>query len=106
MQLKPNAYGDTAYGYFATWFSCHAQYDQAWFCDRRVASDNTHAATLDFTNPRAAQKVWATMDRRLVDEAAWIPTVHPLGVDFVSARVQNYQFQPYSGVIADQLWLR
>ena len=106
MQLKLNAYGDTSYGYFAAWFSCQGQYDQAWFCDRRVASDNTYAASLNFTNPRAAQRVWATMDRQLVDEAAWLPTVHPRGVDFVSARVRNYQFQPYSGVIADQLWLR
>jgi DNA-binding SARP family transcriptional activator/ABC-type transport system substrate-binding protein/DNA-binding beta-propeller fold protein YncE len=106
MQLKSNAFGDTSYGYFAAWFSCHGQNDQAWFCDRRVASDNTRAASLNFTNPRAAQRVWSAMDRKLVDEAAWLPTVHLLGVDFVSARVRNYQFQPYSGVIADQLWLR
>jgi hypothetical protein len=31
--------------------------------------------------------------------------VNELGLDFVSERVRNYQFHPYWGLIADQLWL-
>ena len=33
-----------------------------------------------------------------------LPVEH--GIDFVSARVRNYQFHPYWGLIADRLWLR
>jgi peptide/nickel transport system substrate-binding protein len=69
-------------------------------------SENVHAASLAETSPRAAASAWAAIDHRLVAEAAWVPLVDLLGVDFVSARVRNYQFHPYSGMIADQLWLR
>jgi peptide/nickel transport system substrate-binding protein len=58
------------------------------------------------TNPRAAARAWAEIDRQLVARAAWLPLVDLHGLDFVSARVRNYQFHPYSGIIADQLWLR
>jgi hypothetical protein len=39
----------------------------------------------------------------VVDQAVWIPLVNPRLIDFVSARVRNYQFHPYWGIIADQL---
>jgi hypothetical protein len=31
--------------------------------------------------------------------------INDLGLDFVSARLRNYQSHPYWGLIADQLWL-
>jgi hypothetical protein len=31
--------------------------------------------------------------------------INERGVDFVSERVRNYEFNPYGGLIADQLWL-
>jgi hypothetical protein len=34
------------------------------------------------------------------------PVVNEHGLDFVSARVRDYEFHPYWGLIADQLWLR
>jgi peptide/nickel transport system substrate-binding protein len=101
------AWGDTPYGYFASWFSCrNRQFNYGWFCDRRAAAENNRAESLDEPNPRAAQSVWASIDRRLVARAAWLPLVDLKGIDFVSGRVRNYQFHPYSGIIADQLWLR
>jgi peptide/nickel transport system substrate-binding protein len=106
VQLAQVAWGDTPYGYFATWFSCAGQGNQAWFCDRRVAAENNRAQSLLSTNPRAAASGWARIDRQLVARAAWLPLVDLKGIDFVSARVRNYHFHPYSGIIADQLWLR
>jgi YVTN family beta-propeller protein len=106
IQLVPPAWGDTPYGYFAAWFSCGGAFNHGWFCDRRVASENSHAESLMETNPRAAASAWANIDRQLVARAAWVPLVDLKGIDFVSARVRNYQFHPYSGMIADQLWLR
>jgi hypothetical protein len=32
--------------------------------------------------------------------------INERGIDFVSARVGNYQFHPNAGLIADQLWVR
>jgi peptide/nickel transport system substrate-binding protein len=111
VQLSQVMWGDTPYGYFATWFSCTGQANEGWFCDRRVASENLRAQSLLTANPPAAESVWARIDRHLVARAAWLPLVDLKGVDFVSARVRNYQFDPYSGsdasggLIADQLWL-
>jgi hypothetical protein len=31
--------------------------------------------------------------------------VNELGLDFVSTRLRNYQFHPYWGLTANQLWL-
>jgi peptide/nickel transport system substrate-binding protein len=106
VQLIPHGWGDTPYGFFATWFTCGAGFNHGWFCDRRVARANLQARSLNSTNPRAAASVWAGLDRRLVDEAAWVPMIDERGVDFVSARVRDYQFHPYWGLIADQLSLR
>ena len=36
---------------------------------------------------------------------AWVPIVNERGIDLVSGRVRGYQFHPYWGLIADQLWL-
>jgi hypothetical protein len=43
---------------------------------------------------------WASVDRRLVDAAAAVPLVTPRGIDFVSARLRNYEHNP-GGFIAD-----
>ena len=72
VQLAQVAWGDTPYSYFATWFSCGSQANHGWFCDRRVASENSRAQSLMPTNPRAAGSAWAAIDRRLVEQAAWV----------------------------------
>ncbi len=106
IQLIPAGWGDTSHGFFATWFSCGGVNSHGWFCDRRVDRAIRRAKSIQATSPRAAADVWAAIDRRLVDQAAWVPLVNERVVDFVSARVQNYQFHPYWGFIADQAWLR
>jgi peptide/nickel transport system substrate-binding protein len=106
IQLVPSAWGDTTYGFFATWFSCGSSFNHGWFCDARIIRKNNRARLVNATSPRAAASIWARIDRELVDEAAWLPLIEERGLDFVSARVRNYQFHPYWGVVADQLWLR
>lgn len=58
------------------------------------------------TDPARAASLWAAIDRQLVDEAAWVPTVNVRAVEFVSKRIRNYQYSPVGGFIADQVWLR
>jgi peptide/nickel transport system substrate-binding protein len=96
---------DTPHGMFATWFACDGPFVHGWFCDRRIDRWLRRAHAVKSTNPRAAAAMWARIDRRLVDLAAWAPMVNELGLAFVSERLRNYQFHPYWGLIADQLWL-
>ena len=108
LQMHQLGWGDTPYSYFATFFSCATQFRQfnyGWFCDRRIVSEDRRAQSLLTSNPGGASTAWATIDRQIVSQAALLPLVDLHGVDFVSARVRNYQFHPYSGIIADQLWL-
>jgi YVTN family beta-propeller protein len=107
IQLKPAAWGgDTPQGFFATWFACDGAQDHGWFCDPHLDRLNARARALNATSSRAAAALWAKLDRELVDRAVWLPMVNERGIDFVSARVRNYQSHPYAGIIADQLWVR
>jgi len=106
IQLIATSWGDNAYGFFATWFACRGPYNHGNFCEARIDRQNLRARTLAATNPRQAAALWAQIDRDLVDQAASAPFINERAIDFVSARVRNYQSHPYWGIIADQLWLR
>jgi hypothetical protein len=43
------------------------------------------------------------VDKFATDSAAWVPLVNPRAIDFLSARILNYQHHPVLGIIADQL---
>jgi len=106
IQLIPAALGDTPAGFFTTWFSCSGTNVHGDFCDHRVDREIARAQALEETQPRAANALWARLDHELVDRAVWAPVVNEHGLDFVSARVHDYEFHPYWGLIAAQLWLR
>jgi peptide/nickel transport system substrate-binding protein len=50
--------------------------------------------------------MWSAVDRRVTALAPWVPLVSFQIVDFVSARVGNYQFHPLWGILLDQLWVQ
>ena len=107
IQVIPAAWVETsAYSFVAPWMSCHGAANHGWFCNGRLDREMLRARLLESTNPRGAATVWSSVDRELVDQAAWVPLVNPRLIDFVSARVRNYQFHPYWGIIADQVWLQ
>jgi YVTN family beta-propeller protein len=85
-------------------FTCTAY--NHWFCDHRLDRMIGQALTLEATDTRAASVLWTKIDHDLVDQAAEVPTVNPHFIDFVSARVHNYQADPDLGLIADQVSLR
>jgi peptide/nickel transport system substrate-binding protein len=74
-------------------------------CDPSLDRMMERAQKLDVSNPPAARKLWAEIDRRVVDLAPWAPTVNLYSNDFVSERVGNYQYNPQWGVILSQLWV-
>lgn len=93
---------------FAPLYSCRspALANPAHFCDSAIEQAVHRALGLEPTDPRAANDLWAQIDRMVTDRAPYVPLLNPRRMDFVSARVGNYQFSPQWGTLFDQLWVR
>jgi peptide/nickel transport system substrate-binding protein len=76
------------------------------FCDPAIQSLIDRALALQVTDPPAADELWATVDRKVTLAAPWVPVLNPAGIDFVSARVGNYEHNPQWGLLIDQLWVK
>jgi peptide/nickel transport system substrate-binding protein len=76
------------------------------FCDRGIDAQVSRARALEARDLNAAADLWARIDRELVSQAPWVPLYNPLALVVLSARVGNYQFNPYSTLLIDQLWVR
>ena len=85
---------------------CGSDENLARFCDRRIDNEAAQALKVSATDPEAAAKIWARLDRQLVDQAPWVPLLNPKTPYFVSERVGNWQYHVYSRVLLDQLWVR
>jgi YVTN family beta-propeller protein len=96
-----------------TWLGCGSfkpesdlNANRAGFCDPSVDAGIEGALALESSDPKAASRLWAQIDREIVDQAPWLPTLNLNTVDFLSARVGNYQFHPQWGMLLDQLWVK
>ena len=78
----------------------------AFFCDRTLDGLISAADRQDVVDPAQGARTWAAADRRATDDAAWVPLVNLSWVDFLSTRVTNYQYNPASGLLLDQLNVR
>jgi hypothetical protein len=58
------------------------------------------------TDPQQAAATWAKADQAVTFAAPWVILANLNNVDFLSARVTNYQFNPFLGVLLDQLQIR
>ena len=58
------------------------------------------------TDPAQAAATWAAADRVVTFAAPWVILANLNNVDFLSARVTNYQYNPFLGVLLDQLQIR
>lgn len=106
IQMVPAGWGDSPYGFVATWFVCGGTYVHGWFCDPAIDRQNAEARSLQTTNHHEAAARWTQIDHRLVDQAASLPMVNERGLAFLSTRIANYESHPYGGLIADQLWVK
>ena len=104
----------TASDFFVPTLSCHFVDEAAArvsnlaeFCDPhadRLAGD---AQAAQQTDPAAARRLWAKVDRLVTDQAPWAPILNRGESVFVSARVGNYQeFPYYGGPLLGQMWVR
>jgi len=79
----------------------------AGFCDPQADRLADQAQAAQQTDPAAARKLWAKLDRLVTDQAPWVPILNASETVFVSARVGNYQESPsYGGPLLDQIWIR
>jgi len=78
----------------------------AGFCEPQADRLASQAQAAQLTNPAAARRLWAQVDRIVTDQAAWAPILNASTTVFVSARVGNYQASPFYGPLLDQIWIR
>jgi peptide/nickel transport system substrate-binding protein len=103
-----------ASGFFDPVFTCAsflpstpANANDAQFCNPSIDRQVGRAVAEQTTNPDAAGRLWALVDRQTVDQAPWVPLVNPKVVDVLSKRVGNYQYSASGlGMLVDQLWVR
>jgi ABC-type transport system substrate-binding protein/class 3 adenylate cyclase len=76
------------------------------FCDRKIEADVRQAAELEATDPSAAAELWASIDRRLTNQARIAPIATGQGIDLVADFVGNYQHHPLWGMLVDQLQIK
>jgi peptide/nickel transport system substrate-binding protein len=91
--------------YLPQFFGCRGGNSNGYFCDPDLDRRMREATRLQLTDPEQAATLWAAINRQLVDQAAWVPTVNVQFVEVVSRRVRNYQFNPVGGFIPQAAWL-
>jgi YVTN family beta-propeller protein len=93
---------------FFSWARCGSStnpYDAA-FCDSELEAAIRRAERAQLTDPQLAGGLWAIADRTIVDLSPFVPIGNLNAMDFVSARVGNYQSHPQWGILFDQLWVQ
>lgn len=76
------------------------------FCDRKISAQMEKALALGATNPAAANRLWASIDRKVTDQAPWVSLMNPQVVTFVSKRLGNYQFNPQWQLLFSKAWVQ
>jgi peptide/nickel transport system substrate-binding protein len=76
------------------------------FCDQKIQAQMTKASQLALTDAAGANKIWAQVDHQVTDQAPWVDLYNPKQIDFLSTRVQNYQWNPQWYILIDQMWLK
>jgi peptide/nickel transport system substrate-binding protein len=96
-----------ASNFISPFLTCGAGYaPSSGFCDPEIDGMIDRATQMQAADPAAAGKLWAEIDRAIVDQAPYLWLVSTIDVGFVSERVGNYQVSPQWGALLDQLWVR
>jgi peptide/nickel transport system substrate-binding protein len=75
----------------------------SFFCDPAIDRLMDRADSDLASDPQKAAAIWTAVDRAVTYAAPWVPLVTVNNVDFLSARTTDYQFNPFLGVLLDQL---
>jgi peptide/nickel transport system substrate-binding protein len=110
-QMALGAWGSdypAASNFITGWFTCDAALTpSAGFCDPRIDAKIERATQMQLDDPAEAGKLWAEIDREIVNQAPHMWLVNLIGVEFVSERVGNYQYsKQWGSALLDLLWVR
>jgi ABC-type transport system substrate-binding protein len=86
-------------------FTCDAADGLTNYCDAAFDNLLNRARDLQATDPAAASRKWAEVDRTATDLALWCPLINE-GSQFVSERVGNYQYSVSYSMLLDQAWVQ
>jgi peptide/nickel transport system substrate-binding protein len=64
------------------------------YCVPRVERQIQQALKTALTDQESSNELWAKVDKAIVDDAPWVAMFNPKYIDFLSKRVQGYQFSP------------
>jgi peptide/nickel transport system substrate-binding protein len=78
----------------------------AGYCDKGVQAQMDAAIKTAVTDPAAANQQWAEVDQKVMAAAPVAPLITPKKIDFISAKVGNYQFSKQYYMILTQLWVK
>jgi len=111
-----NWYADypSASDFFDQFFRCSAfrlddpaaTRNGSFFCAPAIDKLINLADAQQATNPAQAAATWATVDQAVTFAAPWVPLAVLNNVDFLSARMSNYQYNLFFGILLDQLHIR
>ena len=76
------------------------------FCDKEINDRMLKALDLGVTDPDAANKEWAEIDKAVTDMAPAAAMFTPKHVDFVSKRLGNFQFNAQYYWMVTQSWVQ
>jgi len=76
------------------------------FCDKSIQAQMDKAEVLGETNQTAANNLWAQVDHEVTDQAPWVDMYNPKQIDFLSARVHGYVWNPQLFILFDQQWIK
>lgn len=104
----------SASDFFDLFFRCSAFHlgdpaatrNGAFYCNPAADRLMDQADRQQATDPAQAAATWAAVDRVVTSDAPWVTLADLNSADFLSTRVTNYQFNPFLGVLLDQLQIR
>ncbi|PBB24187.1 MULTISPECIES: ABC transporter substrate-binding protein [unclassified Mesorhizobium] len=78
----------------------------AGFCDKDIDAKMQRALDLGVTDQKAADKMWAEIDKQVTDKAPAVGLFTPKRLDFVSKRVGNFKFNRQFNWMITQSWVQ
>ncbi|CAN7549483.1 ABC transporter substrate-binding protein [Mesorhizobium sp. LjRoot246] len=78
----------------------------AGFCDKEIDTKMQKALDLGVTDQKAADKLWAEIDRQVTDKAPAVGLFTPKRLDFVSKRLGNFKFNRQFNWMITQSWVQ
>ena len=76
------------------------------FCDKDIDAKMQKALDLGVTDQKAADKMWAEIDKQVTDKAPAVGLFTPKRLDFVSKRLGNFKFNRQFNWMITQSWVQ